>query len=109
MHHWDTGLVYYWDMSYQRAFGVLVCRCDELLKDGNECRKAWISESGALPRRCARCKSMRWNHDAVAKSHVDALKGDYVRNPSIGPLGVSAETPEVEDQPIYVRDEYSQD
>lgn len=100
--------VYYWDMSYLRVFGVLVCRCDELLKSGAECKRVWISESGSLPRRCARCKSTRWNHDVVAEIRSDALEGDSVRNRWLG------NSPEVDrevpaDEPAYVRDEWSQE
>src|SRR5579864_803076 len=49
-------LVYNWDMSYQRVFSRLVCKCDV-----PACGRVWIAESGQLPRRCAGCKTMKWD------------------------------------------------
>jgi hypothetical protein len=69
---------------------------------------------------------MRWNHDVVSEIRSDALEGDSVRNPAAGvsnlpsmrqfngislqstPIG-ERENDELADEPIYVRDEYSQD
>jgi hypothetical protein len=113
--------VYYWDMSYARMFGALICRCDV-----PQCNRVWISEAGTLPRRCARCKSMKWDDTKPLPEARERLKGDSVRNPDgvisdlpsarqfndaslqSTPIG-GAHEDELADEPKYVRDEWSQD
>jgi hypothetical protein len=93
--------MYYWDMSYARMFGVLVCRCDL-----SECGRVWIAEKVEMPRRCARCKSTKWDEGKPSTLASERLKPIVARNTPVVP-----EVPEddVPDEPIYVRDEYSQD
>lgn len=55
MSHWDSKVVYHWDM----LLNVVVVGRELKLCGCEVCSHAWLSSDE--PRRCAKCKSARWN------------------------------------------------